>query len=67
MTLVTGTLLAQGRRTVTAALRASGNEQAGNWSLCASGAQPSAMVPFSGESSVALAHRRVLCGSREPS
>lgn len=33
MTLLTGTLLAQGRRTVTAALRASGNEQDGNWSL----------------------------------
>lgn len=33
MTLLTGTLLAQGPRTVTAALRASGNEQAGNWSL----------------------------------
>ena len=33
MTLLTGTLLAQGRRTVTAALRASGNSMAGNWSL----------------------------------
>src|SRR5690242_12976728 len=33
MTLLTGTLLAQGRRTVAAALRASGNEQAANWSL----------------------------------
>ena len=33
MTLLTGTLLAQGHQTVTAALRASGNEQAGNWSL----------------------------------
>src|SRR5713101_2829908 len=33
MTLLTGTLLAQGRRTVAAALRASGNDQAGNWSL----------------------------------
>src|SRR5215831_3966013 len=32
MTLLTGTLLAQGRRTVTAALRASGNAQAANWS-----------------------------------
>jgi hypothetical protein len=32
MTLLTGTLLAQGRRTVAAALRASGNEQATNWS-----------------------------------
>jgi len=33
MTLLTGTLLAQGRRTVAAALRASGNSQAINWSL----------------------------------
>ncbi len=32
MTLLTGTLLAQGRRTVAAALRASGNDQAPNWS-----------------------------------
>jgi hypothetical protein len=33
MILLTGTLLARGRRTVAAALRASGNDQAGNWSL----------------------------------
>src|SRR5205814_876245 len=33
MTLLTGTLLAQGRRTVAAALRASGNGQVTNWSL----------------------------------
>src|SRR5256884_4405476 len=32
MPLLTGTLLAQGRRTVAAALRASGNSMAGNWS-----------------------------------
>src|SRR5438876_650171 len=32
MTLLTGTLLAQGRRTVAAALRHSGNSMAGNWS-----------------------------------
>src|SRR6202049_2075369 len=32
MTLLTGTLLAQGRRTVTAALRSTGNDQAGTWS-----------------------------------
>jgi len=32
MTLLTGTLLAQGRRTVTAALRSTGNDKAGNWS-----------------------------------
>jgi DDE superfamily endonuclease len=33
MTLLTGTLLARGCRTLAAALRASGNEQDGNWSL----------------------------------
>ena len=33
MILLTGTLLAQGHRTVAAALRASGNDQAANWSL----------------------------------
>lgn len=33
MTLLTGTLLARGRRTVAAALRASGNQQAAHWSL----------------------------------
>src|SRR5579859_4722637 len=33
MILLTGTLLAKGRRTVAAALRASGNAQAGNFSL----------------------------------
>ena len=32
MTLLTGTLLAQGRRTVAAALRASGNGMTTNWS-----------------------------------
>src|SRR6266576_4939062 len=32
MTLLTGTLLAQGRRTVAAALRSTGNRMAGNWS-----------------------------------
>ena len=32
MTLLTGTLLAQGRRTVAAALRASGNSMTANWS-----------------------------------
>jgi hypothetical protein len=33
MTLLTGTLLTRGRRTVAAALRASGNDQTSNWSL----------------------------------
>ena len=32
LTLLTGTLLAHGRRTVAAALRASGNGMATNWS-----------------------------------
>ena len=64
MTLLTGTLLTQGRRTVAAALRASGNEQAGNWSLFRSVAQPSTMVSFSRESPAAPAHHRDLCASR---
>jgi DDE superfamily endonuclease len=33
MTLLTGTLLAHGRRTVAAALRSTGNDKASNWSL----------------------------------
>ena len=33
MTLLTGTLLTRGHHTVAAALRASGNSMAGNWSL----------------------------------
>jgi hypothetical protein len=33
MTRFSGTLLAQGRRTIAAALRASGTDQATNWSL----------------------------------
>ena len=33
MTLLTGTRFSQGRRTVAAALRASGNAQTTNWSL----------------------------------
>jgi hypothetical protein len=44
MTRFPGTLLARGRRTVAAALRASGNDQAGNWSLFRSVAQPSPLV-----------------------
>ena len=64
MTLLTGTFLAQGRRTVAAALRASGNDQAPNWSWFPSGAQPSTMVSCSGEPPAALAHCRDLCASR---
>jgi hypothetical protein len=60
MMLLTGTLLAHGRRTVAAALRASGNAMAANWSSCASGAQSSAVVSLSGESPVAPSHRRDL-------
>jgi hypothetical protein len=64
MILLTGTLLAQGRRTVAAALRASGNAQASNWSLCASGTQSSSLVSTRGESPVALTYRRNLCAGR---
>ena len=44
MTLLTGTLLAQGRRTVAAALRASGNGMTANWSGDHSGPQPCPLV-----------------------
>jgi hypothetical protein len=64
MTLLTGTLLAQGRRTVAAALRASGNAQESNWSLCASGTQSSTLVSLGRESPASSAHRRDLCASR---
>ena len=64
MTLLTGTLLAQGRRTVAAALRASGNAQASNWSLCASGTQSSPLVEVLGESPTPASHCRDLCASR---
>jgi hypothetical protein len=66
MTLLTGTLLAHGRRTVAAALRASGNDQATNWSLFRSVAQPSPLVSFSGQSPASPAHCRDVCESREP-
>jgi len=57
MTLLAGTLLTRGRRTITAALRATGNEQAANFSVCASNAQSSLLVPFSSEPSAACADR----------
>jgi hypothetical protein len=60
MTLLTGTLLAHGRRTVAVALRAKGLAQATDWSLCASRPQPSTMVSPGSESSAAPAHRRDL-------
>jgi hypothetical protein len=64
MTLLTGTLLARGRRTVTAALRASGNAQAGNWSLFRPCAQPSSLVTAFGEPPTAPVDRRDMCASR---
>ena len=64
MTLLTGTLLAHGRRTVAAALRASGNDQAGNWSLFRPCPQSSTLVAFSCEPPASLAHRRNLCAKR---
>ena len=63
MTLLTGTLLAKGPRTVAAALRASGNAQATDWSCCASGAQSSTMVSFSRESPAPSPHCRDLGAS----
>jgi hypothetical protein len=64
MTLLTGRLLAQGRRTVAAALRHTGNDMAGNWSSFRSVAQPSAMVSSRSESPAPPAHHRDLCACR---
>lgn len=64
MMLLTGTLLAQGRRTVAAALRASGNGMAPNWSSDHSGPQPCSLVSSGGEPPAAPAHRRNVCASR---
>src|SRR5436190_24357331 len=44
MTVLTGTLLAQGRRTVAAALRSTGNSMAGNWRNFHQVLAPSMMV-----------------------
>ena len=64
MTLLTGTLLAQGRRTVAAALRHTGNGMADNWSSFRSVAQPSTMVPSGRKSPTSPADRRDVCASR---
>ena len=64
MILLTGTLLAQGRRTVAAALRHADNSMAGNWSNFRSVAQPRPLVAISGESPPPASHCRHLCASR---
>src|SRR5690242_15867457 len=64
MTLLTGTLLAQGRRTVAAALRASGNAQSSNWSLFHQVRELCPLVSSGGEPPAPAAHRRDLCPSR---
>src|SRR5215467_6409969 len=64
MTLLTGTRLSQGRRTVAAALRASGNEQATNWSCFHQVLSPRPLVPFSRESPTPPPHCQDLCASR---
>ena len=61
MTLLTGTLLTRGRRTVTAALRASGNAQAGKGSLFHQVLNPGSLVAFGRESSTVAADCRDLC------
>ncbi len=47
MTLLTGTRLARGRRTVTAALRGSGTTQGGTWSLFHQGRHRARWSPLS--------------------
>ena len=57
MVLLTGTLLAHGRRTVTTALRHTGNEMEINFSTFHQGRELCAMVSFGGEPATALSHR----------
>ena len=73
MTLLTGTILARGRRTVTAALWQTGHHLDSNFSQVSPGAQSSALVSFGAESAIALplimesfdpSRRRHRCGDR---
>jgi hypothetical protein len=64
MILLTGTLLAEARRTVAVALRHSGKSMAGNWSNFRSVAQSSPLVALSGESPPPASSCRHLCASR---
>ena len=64
MILLSGTLLAQGRRTVAVALRFTGNEMAGNWSNFHQVLSPRPLVSFSGEPSTPPADRQDLCARR---
>jgi hypothetical protein len=64
MILLTGTRLSRGQRTVAAALRATGNEMAGNWSLFQQVLSPRPLGSVGGESPTAPAHRRDVCASR---
>jgi hypothetical protein len=60
MMLLTGTRLSHGRRTVAAALRASGNGMASNWSLFHQVLASLTVVSIGSESPVAPPHRRDL-------
>lgn len=64
MTLLTGTLLAHGRRTVTVALRYTGHDQAANWSSFHQVLNRARWSPSFGESPTAPADRRDLCPCR---
>jgi hypothetical protein len=67
MILLTGTLLAEARRTVAVALRHADNSMAGNWSNFRSVAQPSPLVTISAQSPPPASHCRNLCASgRKP-
>ncbi len=64
MTLLTGTLLARGRRTVAAALRSTGNDNASNWSLFHQVLNRARWSRTRSESPIAPSHRRDLRASR---
>ena len=64
MILLTGTLLAQGRRTVGSRLALCRQQHGGQLEQLPSGAQPSPLVTISGESPTPASHCRDLCASR---
>ena len=64
MTLLVGTLLARGRRTVTAALRQMGLQMNAQFSVCASRAQSSALVTACSEQKTLASACWHLCACR---
>ncbi len=64
VTLLIGTLLARGRRHGPTALRQMGHQMDGQFSLCASGAQPRSLVVVGSEPTPVASRDQQLCHCR---